>query len=391
MRDGRLQRSDAHAFEALIVRRARELGAGDVRIAPAFPDDASRQRMRESFARGDLATWNYGEAYARDAPDPAHILAGARSVICLAFPYATRGPAREHLRGRVSNYAWSEDYHRRVRAVLSALAADIDALAGRGVTAIACDTKPLAERAFASRAGLGWIGKHTNLISPVLGSFVFLGEIVTTLELGTDAPLRKTCGNCSRCVDACPTGALRGDYTIDATRCIADLTQRTDGIPREMRALVGDWIWGCDICQVVCPPTVNAGLHAPVLAAAPRERETAGPSLVALLQLKSGEFKRRYAPTAMGWRGAAVLRRNAAVALGNSLDRSSVGALSRALAGDPHAMVRGHAAWALGRIGSPAALAALRNSLESERAHGVREEICAALETMQAVPSFLQT
>ena len=266
--------------------------------------------------------------------------------------------------------------------MLTAVADALDAAAGAPVAKIVCDTAPLAERAFAARAGLGWVGKHTNLISPQLGSFVFLGEIVTTLDLPEDAPLKKTCGSCALCVTACPTGALRGDYTLDATRCISDLTQRTDGIPREMRALVGTWIWGCDICQVVCPPTERAR---PAVAAAnaPRSSESAQPDLLALLRLKSGAFERTYRGTAMGWRGAAVLRRNAAVALGNALDRSAVTALTDALRNDPHPMVRGHVAWALGKIGSPAAFEALQRRVRGEQNMKVREEITAALQLFQ--------
>ena len=362
----------------LIVRRARELGAGDVRVVDARADDESRERMRASFERGDLDTWRYDEAYARAAADPQAILAGARSIVCIAVPYATTPPARAPLRGRVSNYAWSPDYHRRMRELLVAVAAEIDGAAGAPVTAIACDTRPIAERAFAARAGLGWIGKHTNLISPALGSFVFLGEIVTTLALEPDTPLRKSCGSCVRCIEGCPTGALRGDYTIDATRCIADLTQRTDAIPREMRALIGDWIWGCDLCQIVCPPTRNAGNTGDAWFA-PLDERTAAPVLTELLQLRSGEFKRRYARTAMGWRGAAVLRRNAAIGLGNALDRSAIPALVQALASDPHPMVRGAAAWALGRIGAPRALEALNARAAIEADPGVQEEITAAL------------
>src|SRR5579875_2532306 len=223
----------------------------------------------------------------------------------------------------------------------------------------ACDTAPLAERAYAERAGLGWIGKHTNLIDRRYGSFVFLGEIVTTLVLEPDQPLKKSCGRCRRCVDVCPTGALRGDYTIDATRCISDLTQRTDGIPRELRPLVGQWVWGCDLCQDVCPPTVRSGVRA-AAAFEPDSPEAAAPDLQRLLRMRAGEFRRTFARTAMGWRGPAVLRRNAAVALGNGLDRADVAVLIESLNTDPHPMVRGHAAWALGRIGSPRAFAALR-------------------------------
>ncbi len=373
------QRSDGETLKQRIVAEARARGAVDVRVTEAVTDEELRARLRASFERGDLSTWPYDERYAYAASDPDSVLAGARSIVCLAVPYATSPTRRAPLQGRVSNYAWSEDYHRRMRAMLRELAAIVDELAGAPVTAIACDTKPIAERAFAARAGLGWVGKHTNLISPRGGSFVFLGELITTLELPPDAPLRKTCGTCRRCIDACPTGALRGDYTIDANRCIADLTQRTDVIPLEMRPLIGDWVWGCDICQDVCPPTIRAQMHGDERFE-PYDPTTAAPPLDQLLRLRSGEFKRRYARTAMGWRGAAVLRRNAAIALGNALDRSAVNALSEALTQDPHVMVRGAAAWALGRIGSPLAIERLRTRLETEEDTSVRSEITAALE-----------
>jgi epoxyqueuosine reductase len=372
--------SDPGAIKERAIRTALELGAGAVRVAPAAADDASRLRLQAAFERGDFATWGYGAEYARDATDPRRLLCDARSVICVALPYATADSQRKApLRGRVSNYAWSADYHRRIRGLLRAVADGIDEAAGAPVTAIACDTKPLAERAFAARSGLGWIGKHTNLITPGLGSFVFLGEIVTTLELPVDAPVRKSCGACVRCVEACPTRALRGDYTIDANRCISDLTQRTDAIPQAMRPLIGDWVWGCDICQLVCPPTVSAPRSASPQWA-PLDDQAARPSLVELLSLRSGAFKRRYRTTAMGWRGAAVLRRNAAVALGNALDRSAVGALTESLKSDPHPMVRGHVAWALGRIGSPSAIAVLRRRQAAEKDGEVRAEIASALE-----------
>ena len=246
-----------------------------------------------------------------------------------------------------------------------------------------CDTAPLAERAFAARAGLGWIGKHTSLIVKGLGSAVFLGEIVTTLELEPDPPLRTSCGACTRCVDVCPTGALRGDNTMDATRCISDLTQRRDAIPRALRPLVGTWVWGCDLCNDACPPSMRAG-RAGDAAFAPLDDEVAAPDLHALLRLRGAAFE-RVRRTAMGWRGAAVLRRNAAVALGNGLDRADVPALAEALRDDPSALVRGHAAWALGRIASPAAYAALRSAGARESDPAVAEEIAAALEPIPPV------
>lgn len=371
---------DSQAIKERAIRTALKLGARAVRVAPAWPDDESRRRMDEAFERGDFATWGYDGAYAARANDPRSLLRDARSVLCVAVPYALPEPkAKSPLSGRVSNYAWSFDYHGKLHALLRAVADGIDQAAGKSVTAVACDTKPLAERAFAARSGLGWVGKHTNVISPGLGSFVFLGEIVSTIELHADLPLRKSCGACKSCVDACPTGALRGDYTIDARRCISDLTQRTDAIPAELRPFVGDWVWGCDLCQLVCPPTASAP-HAATGDWEALNGDAARPSLVELLALRSGTFKRRYRKTAMGWRGAAVLRRNAAVALGNVLDRSAVGALTESLKSDPHPMVRGHVAWALGRIGSPAAVAALHRRYAWERDDSVRAEIASALE-----------
>lgn len=367
------------AIKAIAVARALQLGAASARVVSARCSPSTAAALSDSFARGDLATWNYDDAYAQRASAPEHLLAGARSVLCVALPYATPEPARDRLEGRVSNYAWSADYHARLYTLLREVAKSIDEAAGAAVTAVACDTKPLAERAFAAAAGLGWVGKHTNLIAPESGSFIFLGEIVTTLDLPADEPLRKTCGACRRCVDVCPTGALRGDYTIDATRCIADLTQRTDAIPRELRPLIGDWVWGCDLCQIACPPTQLAG-PSDDRSAQPFSRRSAAPSLLSMLSLTSANFKRFYRPTAMGWRGAAVLRRNAAVALGNALDRSAVPALIEALQRDGNPMVRGHVAWALGRIGSPAAIAGLRRRLDAEVDSSVREELEAALE-----------
>ncbi len=385
---GEAPRHSAAAVKAI----AAACGAAAVRIASAVADGAAHERMHAAIARGDLATWPYGETYARAASDPAALLPGARSVVCVAVAYATPPPRERRGRGRVSAYAWSRDYHRRMQVMLREIAARIDRLAaedGSGnapATRVACDTAPLAERAFAARAGLGWVGKHTSLIVKGLGSAVFLGEIVTTLELEPDPPLRTSCGNCRRCVDVCPTGALRGNYTMDATRCISDLTQRRDAIPRALRPLVGTWVWGCDLCNDACPPSILAG-RAGDTAFAPLAEEAAEPDLQSLLRVRGSAFKRLRA-TAMGWRGAAVLRRNAAVALGNGLDRADVPALAAALCGDPSALVRGHAAWALGRIGSPQAFAALRGVAETERDPAVRDEVAAALEPSRPLGAF---
>ena len=383
---------DRCAHTAAVKAAALASGAHAVRIASAEEDAPTRARFAAAVARGDVATWRYDDDYARVASDPSTILPGARSIVCIAVAYPHGGARERPGRGRVSAYASSRDYHRRMHELLREIAARIDALAAPDertaspATRVVCDTAPLAERAFAARAGLGWIGKHTSLIVKDLGSAVFLGEIVTTLELEPDPPVRTSCGTCVRCVDACPTGALRGDATIDATRCISDLTQRRDAIPPAMRPLIGTWVWGCDLCNDACPPNRNAA-RADDSASAPLGDDVAAPALQALLQLRGRAFE-RVRETAMGWRGATVLRRNAAVALGNGLDRADVPALTDALSSDGSALVRGHAAWALGRIGSPRALAALRSARAAEADASVRAEVDAALEPIRTVEAF---
>jgi epoxyqueuosine reductase len=357
---------------------ARARGAADLRIAAAAPPPNERARFAAAVARGDLATWPYDDAYATAATTPAALLAGARSVVCVALPYARHALPERPGCGRVSIYAASTDYHHAMHALLAQLADELARLVPGARSRAACDTAPIAERAFARASGLAWIGKHTNAIVAGTGSYAFLGELITDAALPCDEPRKTHCGSCSRCVSACPTGALRGDYTMDATRCIADLTQRTDAIPRALRPLVGTWVWGCDLCQAACPPTQRAPRDASALA--PLPDDTARPPLQALLHLRSGAFKRTFARTAMGWRGSAVLRRNAAVALGNTGDRAAVPALEAALEHDPHPNVRAHAAWALGRIGSPRALRALATSLGTERDAAVCAEITVALE-----------
>ncbi|HEX3462649.1 MAG TPA: tRNA epoxyqueuosine(34) reductase QueG [Candidatus Elarobacter sp.] len=389
---------EASRASSAVKALAREHGAAAVRIASAEADAETRARFRRAVARGDLATWSYDGEYADAASDPATLLPGARSIVCIAIPYATPAPRERRGHGRVSAYAWSRDYHRRMQTTLREIASGIDKLAADQntepngnvilslskdapqppATRVVCDTAPLAERAFAARAGLGWIGKHTSLIVHGLGSAVFLGEIVTTLALEPDPPLRTSCGACTRCVDVCPTGALRGDGTMDATRCISDLTQRRDAIPRELRPLLGTWVWGCDLCNDACPPSRIAG-RAGDEAFAPLGDDMARPDLQQLLGLRGRAFA-RVRETAMGWRGATVLRRNAAVALGNGLDRADVPALAEALCDDPSALVRSHAAWALGRIGSPRAYAALRTAARTETDRAVLGEVALALE-----------
>jgi epoxyqueuosine reductase len=240
------------------------------------------------------------------------------------------------------------------------------------------DSGPVLEREWAGVAGIGWIGKNTHLISPKKGSWFFLGELFLSIPLTYDRPIRDRCGKCDLCLKACPTGAFVGPYVLDARRCISYLTIELKGaIPRHLRHLIGNHIFGCDICQEVCPYNVKAQATSES-AYAPRAGLYA-PDLIPLLALTRGEFLKRF-------RGSPILRakrrgflRNVAVALGNLRSSEALPALIRAL-DDEEPLVRGHVAWALGRIGLATAMDALRRRLDVEDDHEVRNEIEAAME-----------
>jgi epoxyqueuosine reductase len=313
----------------LAARRGLELLA--VTDASPLPED--RRRMQESAAAGRMGTmgWMGGERPAL-ATDPRRHAADARSVIVVAAPYdagragwdrdpdaVTRALApvlagEPRLpAGKIARYALGSDYHRSLRTQLNELAAD---LRGSGIQAgevAYVDDRPLAERALAARAGLGWIGKNTNLLTHApAGSWVFLGVILTSAELEPDEPIRSSCGSCTRCLSGCPTGALVAPQTIDARRCISYLTIEHPGaLTSEESAAIGDWIFGCDVCQEVCPVNAEAEdpgpMHVPLI-----------PLIDWLLPLGTRAFQREVGETALTRAGRHRLLRNAIAALANA-------------------------------------------------------------------------
>ncbi len=312
--------------------------------------------------------------------DPGKIVPSARSIVCVGLNYYSPLPPayleRHPSFGLISNYAWGMDYHDVMMPRLESLAAFIGVEMGRDVAHRAyVDTGPVLERAYAARAGLGFIGKNTCLIHPRMGSWLFLGEILVDVELDpTTEQARTSCGTCRRCLDACPTGALVAPYVLDARRCISYLTIELKGpIPRELRSLIGNWIYGCDVCQAVCPWQR--------FARATKERSfwadganRAAPVLLDLIEMDEEAFQRRYEGSPILRIGRRRLLRNTAVALGNWGDEQTVPALIRALA-DAEPLVRGHAAWALGCIGGQAARDALAQGLRDERDAYVQREM----------------
>jgi len=350
-------------FSARLEEQAHSLGFDLVGVAPAQTPAEALQAYLGWLARGDYGEMAYmarADRVARRA-DPALILPGVRSLVCVAVHYDSGPPPPvDPLHGRVARYAWGQDYHDWMLPRLEELAAWLRAEAGGAAHRAYVDTGPLLERAFAARAGLGFIGKNTCLIHPRLGSWLLLGVLLVDVELPAGKPLPPRCGSCTRCLDACPTGALTAPYRLDARRCIACLTIEHGGpIPPELRPLLGDRVFGCDECQTVCPwqrfspPTAVAAFRA-------ADAGRAAPSLLELLAMDEEAFRRRFAGTPLLRTGRERLQRNAAVALGNAGDPRAVPALRRAL-DDPSPLVREHAAWALERLGTAAAAPGLRD------------------------------
>ncbi|HXW76513.1 MAG TPA: tRNA epoxyqueuosine(34) reductase QueG, partial [Candidatus Eremiobacteraceae bacterium] len=243
--------------KARIVARAEEIGFDLVRVTHAgpFPDVARVLRARRD--QGLLGQWRYPDERIERECAPRESLPEARSIVCTATSYLTRDRAHDPdeagLRGALSRHAWGRDYHRVIGGRLRELAAFI-AAAHPDVRCVPCvDTGPLIDRAAAVRAGIGWYGKNGNVLTKEFGSWVLLGSLITTLELEPDEALATNCGACEVCVERCPTGAIGPDAAIDARRCISDLTQLKTPIPRELRAAIGNRVWGCDDCQSPCP------------------------------------------------------------------------------------------------------------------------------------------
>jgi epoxyqueuosine reductase len=356
-----------------IRSKARELGFEKVGIARAGA--APRAEFLEPWLTKEF----HGEmAYMARTPerrvDPARILPGARSIVCVAKNYQSPGEHTADPRaGRISRYAWGDDYHDVLKAKLQELGKHIERLGGNAKVCV--DTNAVLEKPWAQEAGLGWQGKHSNLIARDIGSWFFLGEVLTDLELEPDAPHQEEyCGTCTACIDLCPTKAIVAPYVVDSRKCIAYLTIENKGsIPRELRPLMGNLVFGCDICQDVCPWNKFAQV-APEREFYAREGSLT-PSLIELMGLTREEFNRRFKGSPVKRAKRSGFLRNVAVALGNSNDPAAIPALERALE-DEEPLVRAHAAWALGRLGARSALER-RRLLESEAE--VTEEIEAAL------------
>lgn len=364
------------ARAARVKQAATESGFDAVGIAAATPADRFDAYLaaRDAGYFADLAWLARDDAVAKRR-DPQLLLPGARALVMVAASYGRPEAPVTARTARIARYAVGDDYHEVLLPRLDAMVARLADLGGRWRAYV--DTGPVLEVARAAQAGLGWVGKH-GLLLRRNGSWFLLGTLLTTLELEPDEAGPDRCGTCTRCLDACPTEAIVAPRVVDARRCLAYLTiERKGSIPRELRPGVGPWIFGCDICQEVCPWNRRFSKPGNEPAFAPRP-ELEPLDLLALLALDEEAFRQRFRGSPL-WRAKRRgLLRNVCVVLGNLGERAAVPALATRLQ-DPEPLIRGHAAWALGRLGGEAAVAALAGALPAETDREVRDELAAAL------------
>ena len=382
---------EPNALAALIAETASGLGFDLVGIAPAGPSP-DYARFEAWLAAGYGGEMDYLARRAAERADPRALQPEARSVILLAASYSTQPLSaalrNDPSRGLIASYAWGQDYHQVLKPLLFELDAAIRAASGRTTLGRAyVDSGPLLERSWARQAGLGFIGKNTCLIAPRLGSWLFLAALVVPEDVSkgmcqvssvTCQVADGSCGACTRCLEVCPTGAFVGPHVLDARRCISYLTIELKGaIPHEMRPQMGNWVFGCDLCQEVCPYNRRFARPGRIAALAGRE-ELMAPRLLDLLALDEAGFKQRFRGTPLLRAKRRGLLRNVCVALGNWGDEMAVPGLLEALH-DAEPLVRGHAAWALGQIAAQKARRALQAAIGTETDGYVLEELGLAL------------
>ena len=374
---------------AVFREEATRLGFHRIGFAPVEPW-GRHDVYRAWVAAGYAGEMDYLVTGAEERRDVRSLFEGARTIVTVALSYAQAEPLRPPgslVRGRMARYARGTDYHMVLKGRLGRLATAAGARLDRPLAYRPCvDTAPVLEHEAAHASGLGFIAKNSLLIAPGLGSYVLLGELLIDLEAAPGTPEAPRCGHCRACLDACPTGAFVDAYALDARRCISYLTIELRGpIPRDLRPLIGDWIFGCDICQEVCPFNAGSGAQQggdPALRAPHADR--AHPPLLQLLEMGAARYRKYVARTALRRLSRAQILRNVAVALGNVGGPSEVDALVRAFDRErSQPLVRAHLAWALGRVALRHAHAPARTALAERLAHendaAVREELELAL------------
>jgi epoxyqueuosine reductase len=359
-----------------LVEHAREIGVDKIGFTTADPFTELRERLRESRDKGYASGFEEPDIEKRVRPDLS--LPGAKSIIAIALAYPSRlkdAPKSEPgaYRGIFCRASWGRDYHHVLRDKLTQLESFLKERVPRARTQIMVDTGALSDRAVAERAGIGWSGKNTSIITEEFGSWVYLGEMITDVYLPPDQPAEDGCGDCNLCIEACPTGALVQPGQLNSQACIAFLTQTKGFLPDVYRGKIGNRLYGCDTCQTVCPKNRRKDFdHHEEFRPDPKQVK---PLLKPLLAISNREFKERFGDMAGSWRGKKPIQRNSIIALAHFRDQTAVPDLIELMRKDPRPVIRGTAAWALGKIGGEEAKAALLAAKENEIDADVLREI----------------
>ena len=374
------------SIEDQIRAKAKTLGFDLIKFSKVQPfirdEKAAIQRIRKGFM-GNLS-W-YTEDRVHTANNPQFLLNKAKSIISVCMSYFVKQDQflkKKSLQGKIARYAWGDDYHTVMKKKLQILLSSLSEIAELPVTGrVFVDDGSMNDRAVAEQSGLGWFGKNTNILTSTYGSWVVLGSILTDLKLTPDQVLKKNCGSCTTCIDLCPTGAIVGPYILDSRKCISYLTIELKGIiPRNIRNAIGSWIFGCDICQDVCPVNRNIS-ETTIPEFFPQSTNHTLPELLPLLNLNEYEFREKFKNSPIKRAKLEGLKRNVCVALGNSQNPKAIPALTKMLYTETE-LIKIHAAWALGQIGGKSACKTLQNAYEKEISKDVQKEISLSLKDM---------
>ncbi|TMN22988.1 tRNA epoxyqueuosine(34) reductase QueG [Lentibacillus cibarius] len=359
-----------------IIDYSKEIGIDKIGFASADVFEGLKERLKRQQSLGYQSGFEKGSVEERTEPD--RLLPEAKSIISIALAYPSRiknGPksTKEERRGVFCRASWGVDYHKVLRDKLEKLSAFIVDKIPEASTKVMVDTGELSDRAVAERAGIGFSGKNTAIITPEFGSYVYLGELITNIPFVPDTPLEDGCGSCTKCLDACPTGALVQGGQLNAQRCLAFLTQTKDFLPDEFRPKIGNFIYGFDTCQVVCPYNKHVDFHNhPEFEPEP---DVAKPKLKPMLRISNREFKATFGHIAGSWRGKKPLQRNALIALGHYKDKTAVDEVIAVMNNDPRPVIRGTAAWSLGKIGTDDGFVAIKEAMDKETDEQVLAEM----------------
>lgn len=315
--------------------------------------------------------------------EPGLIFDRPKSIISIALAYPSKMKTKViskkgERRGIFCRASWGTDYHMVLRDRLKKLEEYIALKMPEARFKSMVDTGELVDRAVAERAGIGWSGKNCSIITPEFGSYVYLGEMITNIPFEPDTPMEDRCGSCNKCVDVCPTGALVQGGQLDAQKCIAFVTQTKGFLADEFREKLGNRLYGCDTCQTVCPENKGKDFH--LHEEMEPDPEIAKPLLKPLLSISNREFKEKFGHVSGSWRGKKPIQRNAIIALAHYKDDSAIPELIMVMKNDPRPVLRGTAAWALGKIGGPEALEAIKLASVVEKDEEVLNEIKKGLE-----------